>query len=151
MNNKLFLYYSNSGNGDLIADSLKEKDFDIVKVEPKKPLGKLSFFSIMKGGFLAGVNHKSKIKELNINLNSYEKVVIGSPIWNAKLACPINTVLANFDLTKINDLAFVLYSGSGSGKKAVKKINKLYPNAKIFLLKEPKANVEELKKLNELF
>ena len=33
---KLFIYYSLSGNGDFLAEHLKEKGYDLRKVEEKK-------------------------------------------------------------------------------------------------------------------
>ena len=36
--NKLLIYYSNSGNGDLVAARLAEQGFALRKVTPKKPM-----------------------------------------------------------------------------------------------------------------
>ena len=144
---KLFIYYSLSGNGDIVANELKNKDFDLRKVNAKS-LKKNNFWNIFKGGFLAGINHKSKLIDYNNDVSSYDEIYIGSPIWNSKLSCPINTVLEKTDLNN-KKLKFILYSGSGEANKAVKKINKNYKDAKIIILKEPKKNIEELKKLED--
>ena len=48
-------------------------------------------------------------------------------------------------------VTFVLYSGSGTGPKATEKINKLFKDATIIYLKEPKKYPEELIKLETLF
>ena len=50
----LFIYYSLSGNGDLVAEKMKEKGYDIRPVRLKKPMPKKFFSQIMAGGFLAG-------------------------------------------------------------------------------------------------
>ena len=73
-------------------------------------------------------------------------LVIGSPVWNGSLSCPINTVLAETDL-KGKALTFLLYSGSGGAPKAEQKIKERFPDARIVHLKEPKKNPDELKKL----
>ena len=143
---KLFIYYSLSQNGDIVAEKLKEFGFDIRKVNAKS-LKKNNFWNIFKGGFLAGINHKSKLIDYNNDIKDYDEIYIGSPIWNSKLSCPINSVLANTDLNN-KKIKFVLYSGSGEAKKAVKKINNNYPSAEIVILKEPKKYREELEKLN---
>lgn len=145
--NKLFIYYSLTGNGDVVANYLKDKGFEIRKVEMKKPLPKKFFFRVMSGGFLAGINAKSKLKEFDKDISKYDEVVIGSPIWNGRLSTPINTVLSELDLSK-KKVSFVFYAGSGEGPKAVKKITKLYGEVKYTLLKEPQKYLEELKKLD---
>ena len=105
---KLFIYYSYSGNGELVAQKMQEKGYDIRKVETIKKLPKSFFFAMMSGGFQAGVKMKAKLKEFNFDVSSYDEVVIGSPIWNGRFPPAINTVL-----TKVNfegkELSFVLY------------------------------------------
>lgn len=131
--NKIFIYYSHSGNGDKVANYLMTKGIDIRKVIAKDlPKGK--FGSIMTGGFLATINHKTKLIDFNSDINSYDHVIIGTPIWNSRLSCPINTVLSKLDLTN-KKLTFILYSATGNDNKAMKKIKKLYPNANILILK----------------
>ena len=60
---KYFIYFSEKGNGDVVADYLKEKDFQIIKIEMKKKLAKSFFFKMMQGGFLASIHAKSKIND----------------------------------------------------------------------------------------
>ena len=145
--NKIFIYYSLSGNGDLVAKEL-ESTCQIRKVEAKYKLSKNLFLACMKGGFHAGVAKKPKLINYDNDISNYDEVYIGSPIWNGRLACPTNTILKETNLENKN-VTFILYSGSGTAKHAVKKINKLYPNAKIIILKEPKKYNEELKKIGE--
>ena len=51
----LFIYYSYTGNGDFVADYLKEKDVEIRQVIREKKLPKSFFCGVMDGGFLAGI------------------------------------------------------------------------------------------------
>ena len=139
---KLFIYYSLSGNGDVLKDKFAEMGYDVRKVNAKS-LKKNNFWNIFKGGFLAGIGAKSKLIDYNNDVSNYDEIIIGSPIWNGKFSCPINTVLAKTNLDNKN-LKFVLYSGSGEAKKALKKINKKYPNAKVIVLKEPKKHLSRL-------
>ena len=146
--NKIFIYFSETGNGDLIANSLPE-DVQKRKVIMKKKLPKSFFFRILTGGFLAGMNIKSKLKDFDNDITGYDEVIIGSPIWNGKLSSPINTVLSKLDLTN-KKVSFILYSGSGEAKKAISTISKMYKDSKIIILKEPKKYEEELQKLKEI-
>ena len=140
---KLFIYYSLSGNGDVVADYLKSKGFEIRKVNASYKLSKVFFFAMMKGGFDAGRNKKAKLIDYDPDLSAYEEVVIGSPIWNGRLTPPINTVLDKTDLGG-KKLTFILYSGSGYGKQATEKLNGLYPSAKVINIKQPKDDKNEL-------
>ena len=146
---KLFIYYSFTGNGDTIATYLSEKGYELRKVEEKKKMPKTFFFSILQGGFRAGINAKGKLINYDNDVSKYEEIVIGSPIWNGKLVPAINSVLEQTSLSD-KKVSFVLYSGSGNGKKAEKKINKLFSNSKIIILKEPSKNKTEINKLQEL-
>ena len=136
---KIFIYYSLSGNGDKIANDLMQKGIDIRKVLLEKDMPKSKAGSLLKGGFLASINYKSKLKDFNDNIDSYDEVIIGSPIWNSRLSSPINTVLSKLDLTN-KKVTFILYSASGKDNKAMEKIKKLYPEANIINLCEPLKN-----------
>jgi flavodoxin len=143
---RLFIYYSLSGNGDLVANFLKEKDFEIRKVESKLKLSKNLFLCMMKGGFLALTGSKPKLINYDNNIDNYDEVVIGSPIWNGRFAAPTNTILKETNLEG-KKLTFILYAGGGEAPKTVKKINKLYPNSKVITLKQPKKYASELEKI----
>ena len=95
------------------------------------------------GGYAVEALVRSGIS--NLILIDYDKIVIGSPIWNDRISAPINSVLSLLDL-KDKDLSFVFYSASGKGNHAIEKVKNLY-GAKSIILKEPKTNKEELKKL----
>ena len=59
--NKLMIYYSNSGNGDAVAERLKEQGYTLRKVTPKKPMPKSFFLQILAGGFAAGIGKKEPL------------------------------------------------------------------------------------------
>ena len=145
----LFLYYSNTGNGELISEEIEKKGVEIRRVHRKKKMPKSFFWMIMKGGFQAGINHKDKLLNYDKDVSSYDHIIIGSPIWNGRFSCPINRVLSEIDLSN-KKVTFLLYSGSGEGKKAIKRINKEYKDADIVILKEPKKYLEELNKLDRI-
>lgn len=145
----VFIYYSLSGNGDFVAEYLSKKNIDIRKVEvvKKNELSNKMFFRIMIGGFKALINYKDELVNFDDNIDLYDEVIIGSPIWNSRLSSPINSVLDKVNL-KDKKVTFILYSGSGTSKKAIEKINKLFSNACIINIKEPIKNCKELEKIN---
>jgi flavodoxin len=144
--NRVFIYYSLSGNGETVADYLSKKDYSIVKVETKSKMPKSMFFRILVGGFKASVNYKDKLKDFDPDISKYDEVVIGSPIWNSRLCSAINSVLDKIDLTG-KKVTFVLYSASGEKNKATEMLKDKY-NCEVINLKEPKKNNDELNKLS---
>ena len=143
---KIFIYYSLTGNGDEVASFLGNKGFDVRKVETVKPMPKSFALSIIVGGFKALINYKDKLNNFDSNIDDYDELVIGSPIWNARFSSPINTVLNELNL-KDKKLSFILYSGSGTSPKATELIKKHWPEAYIVDLKNPKKNKDEIEKL----
>ena len=141
---RLFIYYSLSGNGDVVATYLKSKNIDVRKVIIKDKMPKSYIGQILKGGFLSGINYKMELDNFDNNTDNYDEIIIGSPIWNGKLSCPINTVLDNIDLNK--RISFILYAGSGEAPKAEKMIKERYGNVNIIILKDPKKNIDDMKK-----
>lgn len=146
---KVFIYYTLSGNGDVVADYLSGKSVDIRKIKIEKAMPKKYFLQILTGGFLASINAKAKLVDFNNDISKYDEIIIGSPIWNDRLTPAINTVLEKVDLTN-KKVTFILYSGSGKSKHAKEKIKNIVPNSTIIDLKEPKKNKEELKKIKNI-
>jgi len=146
---KLFLYSSFTGNGDFVSKEFEKDGYELRKAIEKKKFPKSFFFAIMSGGFRAGLGVKGKLVNYDKDVSKYEKIVIGSPIWNGRFPPVMNAVLKETDFSN-KDLTFVFYSGSGTGKKAEESVKEKFPSAKIVFLKEPKKYPDELKKLKEL-
>ena len=144
-NKSLFIYYSRAGNGDKVAEYLGMEN---IKVATKKDLPKSFFWGMMVGGFKASTHKKMKLVDFNPDLSKYSRVLIGSPIWADNLSCPINEVLSQVDL-KEKEVIFILWSGGGNAKKASKYIKKHYPDAKIYILQEPKKYPKQLEVIKE--
>ena len=142
---KIFIYYSMTGNGDIVSDYFKEKGYDIRKVISKVKYPKSKFFLIMYGGSRVFFKKKDKLIDFNNDISSYDEVVIGSPIWMDSICAPINSVLDKLDLNN-KKIKFVFYSAGGEANAASKYVNDNY-KADIVILREPKSNKEELNKL----
>ncbi len=133
----LFIYYSLSGNGDAVANYFTQNSISTRKIIPVKSLPKNFALRIMTGGFLASIGYRDKLVNFDNDITKYDEIIIGSPIWNDRLSTPVNSALSCLNLSN-KKLTFILYSGRGYAKNATEKINKLYPQAKIINLKEPK-------------
>ena len=147
---KLFIYYSHSGSGEVVASIFKEKGYELRRVYERKKMPKSFFMQMMVGGFRARTNQTAKLVDYDANVQDYDEIVIGSPIWNWRTPPATNAVLKETDLSN-KKVTFVFYSGSGEGAKAKEKVEKLFPTSNIIFLQEPKKNPGELEKLNPLF
>ena len=143
---KYFIYFSLSGNGDFIAEKLKEKGYEPIKVEMIKPIKKVGFFSMMKYGFKAGLSKREKIKPLNLDLKEDDEVIIGSPIWNDRLATPINTVLALLGLNK-ETTSFLVYPAGETANKVKNQLKKLGFKKEPIIYPHP---LKDQEKINEI-
>ena len=149
--NKYFIYFSATGNGDFLAEELKQYGYTPVKVEMKKPIKKVGFWFIFHYGGRATFQKKEKIKPFSLDLKEDDLVVVGSPIWGDKLSTPINTVLSQLSLNK-DTTRFVLYPAGEGTKKSLFQISKLgftqEPIVISYPLKKTDAAKELLKKLS---
>ena len=107
------------------------------------------FMLMMIGSYKSSFNKKDKLINFDNDISSFDKIVIGSPIWNDRISAPINGVLDLVDLNSKN-VEFVLYSASGEANNAKDKIKTIY-NKDAIVLKEPKKNKKELLKLKNIF
>ena len=143
---KLFIYYSHTGNGEAVAAYLAQNGYDLRRVTPKKELPRPFFCKMMQGGFLAGIGYRAPLVDFDADVTDYDAVTVGMPIWNGRPACPVNTVLRQLEPAG-KQLSFILYAGGGAAPKTVKRLHRLYPNAPITVLKEPKKYPDELQKI----
>lgn len=147
---KLFVYYSLSGNGDAVAEEFSKHGYKTVRAEETKSMPKSMVARILKGGFLASIGHKSKINDLGVDFSDCERIVVGTPIWNAHLACAANTIIELLG-DRTEGVDFVLYSGSGNAEKATAKLKEKFPAAKVLSLKQPLNEPEQTVKSIEDF
>lgn len=143
---KYFVYFSATGNGDYIAELLKEYGYTPIKIEMVKPMGKVGFWKILSYGGKAMFNEKAKIKDIDLELKSGDEVVIGSPIWNDRLSTPVNAILAKFNFNK-ETTKFILYPAGEGTKKSLKQIAKLGFTQTPIVISYPVKKQEQAKEL----
>ena len=143
---KYFLYFSLTGNGDNLAEQLKEKGYEPIKIEMVKTPKKVGFFTILKYGGRVMFKKKEKLKEYKIDLQPDDLVIVGSPIWNDRLSTPISTVLSQLDLNK-ETTKFILYPAGLTTSKSFEQIKKLGFLLEPLVVPYPLKYIEETKQL----
>ncbi|WP_122638346.1 flavodoxin family protein [Romboutsia sp. Marseille-P6047] len=121
----LVVYFSLEGNTKLIAEIIaKELDADIMELRTKKEFPKKG----LKKYFWAS---KSVIFRENpilinkyIDLNQYDNIFLGSPIWVGTYASPFNTFIRDYKIYNRN-IGLFACSGGGSTKKCFDEFKKM--------------------------
>lgn len=84
MDNKrrIVIYHSYSGHTKMIANIIKKKlDCDVLELEPKYEFS--SDYDEVVKEYQNNEKDKStvEIKDINIDLDNYDEIIIGSPVW----------------------------------------------------------------------
>ena len=128
MSKTLIIYYSLEGNTKLIAEKISEKfKFDIIELKPKKQYTTKGFKKYFWGGKSVVFGDKPKLINDDIDLNLYETIIIGTPIWAGTFAPPIKTILSQYKIEK-KQIALFACHGGGGAEKCFNRIKQAIPN-----------------------
>ena len=127
---RLVVFYSLSGNTEEAAKKIATAlNADLLKLETVKTMPKAFVAQIIVGGGQVMMNHIPELKPIDIDLNLYDEIILGSPIWNSKGVPAVNAFLKDENsAAKVTSLFFL--SGGGEVKKGLEAITKLLPNLK---------------------
>lgn len=97
---KLILYYSYGGNTRNIAKMIqKETGADIYEIETVKPyIGDYNAV-VNQGKKEVSNNFMPEIKPINVDITSYDCIIIGSPVWWYTFAPAMRTFLSKTDFS----------------------------------------------------
>ena len=130
MKKRIIVYYSLSGNTKEAVESIAGKiDADILRLDTVKPMPKNYAAQLLVGGGQVAMNKIPEIKPLDKNMNDYDEIILGTPIWNSKGVPAINAFLQD---TSVRDkvTGLIITSGGGNIDKCVKALEDKIPNVK---------------------
>ena len=135
MSRKLVVYFSASGVTAKVAESLSEAiGADIYEIEPDVPYTKadLNWMDKQSRSTLEMNDPASRpaIKGMRDNMEDYDTVFVGFPIWWYVAPTIINTFLESYDLTGKTIIPFATSGGSAMGKTN-EKLQPSCPNSKL--------------------
>ena len=92
----LVVFYSLEGNTRLIAESIaKAINADVLELKTKKKYSDKGFKKYFWGGKSVIFKEKPELLYLDKDINQYDNIFIGTPIWVGTYAPPLNTFLKN--------------------------------------------------------
>ena len=121
MGRKLVAYFSASGVTAKVAETLAEAiGADIYEIEPDVPYTKadLDWMDKQSRSTIEMNDPASRpaIREMRDNMDDYETVFVGFPIWWYVAPTIINTFLESYDMTGKTIIPFATSGGSEMGK-----------------------------------
>lgn len=108
----IIIYYSYGKHTRMIAERIKEKlGCDILEIKPKVPCS--SDYESVVDATKDNLETKKTpdIEDININLDEYDKVILGTPVWWYGITPPIRTFLTKYDLSGKKVYAFATNAG----------------------------------------
>lgn len=131
MNRKLVAYFSASGVTAKVAETLSETmGADLFAIEPKVPYTKADLDWMDKNSRstleMKDPTSRPEIARVRDNMEEYDTVFVGFPIWWYVAPTIINAFLESYDLTGKTIIPFATSGGSGMGKTN----EKLLPSCK---------------------
>ena len=130
-NNKvLVVYFSYGGNTQKLAKLVSDKvGGDFIRIETVKNYPEYSkLFDYTKSE--RDNNERPELKDLNINIEDYDTIFIGYPIWWYTLPMPVFSFLDKYDLSGKTIIPFNTHRGSGDGG-TYDTIKSIEPGAKV--------------------
>ena len=111
------VYFSLEGNTEYVAQEIaKQMKVDIIPLIPQKPYptGKISKF--IWGGKSILFGETPKLKAYDFNVDHYDIIVIGTPIWAGTFTPPIKTFLRENNLSGKKVALYACHKGGGTAK-----------------------------------
>ncbi|WP_028856257.1 flavodoxin family protein [Psychrilyobacter atlanticus] len=111
---KIVIFYSFEGDTKMIAENIAQAiDADILELKPKQDLKSKGFMKYVWGGKAAITHKQPELLPLNKDINSYDILFIGTPVWAWTYAPALNTF---FSAHLLLDKKIALFCCHGGGK-----------------------------------
>lgn len=96
----IIIYYGYGKHTRMIAERIKDDlECDIFEIKPKVPYSTDYDLVVSETEDNLQVKETPEIEDININLDNYDKVILGTPVWWYTITPPIRTFLTNYDLS----------------------------------------------------
>ena len=113
----LVVYYSMSGNTAYAAQKIAERmHAEIIRLEPVRAYPDRGFKKFFWGGKSAVMAETPELEPYTFDVDCYDRIVFGFPVWAGNVTPPIRTFVKDNDLKGKRIAAFACQSGSGAEK-----------------------------------
>lgn len=127
----LVLYYSQTGATKVVAEELQSRlGADIASIEAVVPYDEDYAATVARWRQEREAGVKVAIQPLAVNLDDYDTIFLGFPVWGGTYASPMATFLADHSLAGKKVVTFATF-GSGGIESATADIVKAQPDATV--------------------
>jgi flavodoxin len=120
----LVVFYSWTGNTKAVAKEICNcVEGDLLELREMEQ--RTMPFGFITATIAAAFGKKSKIHPIDIDVNQYDNIFIGTPIWAGKAAPAINTFLSKFDIKEKNVYGFATVGNSNANRTIKRYIENL--------------------------
>ena len=128
--NKLFVYFSYTGNTKMIANKIKEKlNCESLEIKTVIPYSKDYDTVVNDEQNSEASNYLPEIQDLGIDLSKYDEIILGTPVWWYRPVPAIRTFLTQNDLS--GKVVKPYATNAGWLGRTFKEIKKLCPNSEV--------------------
>lgn len=127
---KLVVFYSYTGHTKMIAENIQRKlNCDILEIKPVKPYSTDYRTVVDEEQNNSSAGKTPDIQKIDKNINEYDEIIIGTPVWWYTIAPVIRTFLIQNDLSNKTIKPFA--TNAGWLGHTFQEIQKLCPNSKV--------------------
>ena len=127
---KLVVYYSYTGHTKMIAESIQQKlKCDILEIKPVKPYSTDYQTVVDEEQNNESAKKTPEIEKIDKDLNNYDEIIVGSPVWWYTIVPVIRTFLKENDLS--GKIIKPFATNAGWLGRTFKEIEKLCPNSTV--------------------
>ncbi len=130
MNNKLLVYFSFTGNTKMIAEQIsKELNCNMLELRPKEKYSEN--YQEVVDEYQSNESDKKncELMPYSVDLNKYDTIIIGSPVWWYTITPVIRTFLKQHSLANKTVIPFA--TNAGWLGRTFKEIKELCPNSNV--------------------
>ena len=123
----VIVYYSMSGNCEMIADKVAEAiGADVLRVEPKVAYPDHGAAKFLRGGASALKKDEPPLAPYEFDAAGYDRVILGMPVWAGRVTPPLRTfVVENADALRGKRIAAFVCSSGGADDKPLERLREL--------------------------
>ena len=130
MTNKIVIYFSYTNNTKKIAEKIKENlNCDILEIKTVIPYSTDYDTVVNDEQNSESSNHLPEIQKIDIDLNKYDEIILGTPVWWYRPVPAIRTFLTQNDLSGKVIKPFA--TNAGWLGRTFKEIKSLCPNSEV--------------------
>lgn len=142
----IIVYYSLEGNAEYCAHRIQDRTGgELLRLIPRKDTPRSGIGKYLVGGFEASTGKKADLQSITKDMNDYDLIILGCPVWAGTYPPAVGTFLKDFPFHG-KKLGIFACSKSGNAEKMIEKIEeerKDCETAAAVSLIDPRSNKEK--------